>query len=206
MFTERRFYLNKSNSKYIVVGVKPSLEGFKRIMTLCTKGFNSYQHIYLERTHLTQLYDHLKAIEKIKKGDFLYPDIYVYADEELNKTKIKFYKTKFSGDADVYKLETPDEKYMYLGIISLKNLIDMESLLFSAYDELNPENCRRVFEELLDEAALIPFAEGNIYDVIKDNIMKSAASAWVDRDLTIQTALHFSYFLINAVLKIRNKS
>lgn len=128
MALERRFFLNKSNTKWLSIGVVPAMNGnFTAVARLYdVKGF------YMSLTkrqfeHLFKLLRHIPELSSIldKSNSPLKPIQNFY-----------FVKTGFN-DTCVYTLKninSEDQKEMALGIVTLERLLMLEHALRKAYD------------------------------------------------------------------------
>lgn len=202
LYDEKRFYLNKSGSKFITLGVRPDVCEFKREIRLQSGGIKPFT-LLLERHQLGQLYRLIKELPEILIDNAEYAEDFNPPEEESEGPQIKLAKTSL-GD-NIFKLIMPDEQYMFLGVVSLQKLVDFEAFIFSVYDEMDVDYLKKLFDGFTNECMHLNYEDYTFDYVIRIFLFQTAMTAWDDRPFYSQTYIHFVDFVVAHITSLRNK-
>lgn len=195
---EKKIYLNKSNTKWLMFGLRPTMgSDFTKEIRLCTGSY----YITLERYHLTQLLDSIKSIPQITKPATLYPDTYSYNFEEVFVEPLKIERGPFNDTV----LQITDGKgvKIYLGLISLQHLVDIEKIMFTIFDSLNAPLYAKVYNECLVEALNYQTDEKFFEETVKQHLLKICHTEWPNRDIVMELTLHYLDFILKHAFKVK---
>lgn len=202
LYEEKRLYLNKSGTKFIALGVRPGASAFKREIRLQSGGLKPFT-LLLERTQLIQLYSLIKELPNIHVENPEYVFDYKATEEELRKPSIKLIKTNL-GD-DIFQVVMPDGQFMFLGIVSLRKLVDLEVFIFSAYDEMDADYLKKMYDAFVAECMQLNYEDYTFDYVIRKSLFQTAMTSWNDRSFYSQTFIHFIDFVVAHITALRHK-
>lgn len=200
LYEEKRFYLNKSGSKFVTLGVRPDVSEFKREIRLQSGGIKPFTLLF-NRCQLGQLYSLIKELPDIHVDNAEY--VAEFNEEGSGSSSIKLVKTSL-GD-NIFKLIMPDDQYMFLGTVSLQKLVDFEAFIFSAYDEMDVDYLKKMFDGFTDECLQLNYEDYTFDYVIRKSLFQTAMTAWDDRSFYSQTYIHFVDFVVAHITSLRNK-
>lgn len=145
LYDEQRFYLNKSGTKTLSIGVKPGIHVFKCEIRLQSAGLKPYM-LVLDQKQLLLLFNLIKETPGIIHTQFTYP---ADLDEDEDMQNGSLLQTS-RIDKNIMKIILPDDQYMFLGMISLQKLLDFEPLITQAYEALNADYLKETYDTFVD--------------------------------------------------------
>lgn len=181
LFLERTVYLNKSTTKYAIIGVHPIT--FRSIMKICDRSSGSYfdvtsgQYLYFMRRVKTLLDENFEV------------DNPVFVDDSRDHV---FAFTPLSQD--VWRIESEDGPGAALHRISLENLIRFDAYVMAdlVQRETWAIDCEKEMEEI--RFATVDFAESKILEYI-DTISKKSEYGSLNHQLALDLIINREYLL-----------
>lgn len=202
LYDEKRFYLNKSGTKFITLGARPGASTFEREIRLQSGGLKPFT-LLLERVQLTQLFNYIKELPNIHVENPEYAIDFNATEEEMRKPSIKLVKTNL-GD-DIFQVIMPDGQFMFLGLVSLQKLVDLEVFIFSAFDEIDTDYLKKMYDAFVDECMQLNYEDYTFDYVIRKSLFQTAMTSWNDRSFYSQTFIHFVDFVVAHITALRSK-
>lgn len=208
LYDEERIFLNKSGTKYISMGIHPGTERFQREIRLHSAGMKPFS-LLLKKYELAQLFNAIKETPGFRKTAFTYPvdtavsDDGSGADGERYKIPIKLEKTQIGND--IFKIIHPNGQFMFMGAVSLQSLLDFEPLIYTAYEELNADYLKTLYDKFVHELLQVNYEFAKFEDIVRDSLLQTAITSWNDRSFYTQTYMHFTDFAVAHVTFLKNK-
>lgn len=223
LYNESRFYLNKSGSKFISIGIHPGVGVFRREIRLHTTGAKPYS-VVLTPMDLKRMFETIYEMPEMRKTEIegaVKMDVDVMCDgssdgedddddgrlvsnhKKLTEGAFELRKTELGSD--VYKLTLPNSQFMFMGQVSLQKLLDLQSLIYLMYRELDAPYLKSLYDKLIEDLSVDDYPIHKIADIITDALQREAVSNWNDRSFYLQTAIHFTDFVVAHIAFLRNK-
>lgn len=160
IYSPKTILLNKSGSKMILIGVQPlknSRPYFEKVIKICDTTKKNAA-IILRQIDLRRMCDILHEYEEIKIEPIPhYIDLFKYTKEELQSTNVAI--TKFGKTNQVYRIECIGS-VVYMGLTSLKTLLNMEYFLFKLHDNINLNRYEEMIKNTLNDVSQVAVMSG----------------------------------------------
>lgn len=182
--------------------MRPGASVFTREIRLQSGGLKPFT-LLLERSQLAQLYSLIKELPNIYVENAEYVFDYKATEEELRKPSIKLVQTNL-GD-EIYQVVMPDGQFMFLGIVSLQKLVDLEVFIFSTYDEMDADYLKKMYDAFVAECMQLNYEDYTFDYVIRKSLFQTAMTSWNDRSFYSQTFIHFMDFVVAHITTLRHK-
>lgn len=207
LYDEERIFLNKSGSKFISMGIRPGTERFQREIRLHTAGLKTFA-LQLKKHELAQLFNAIKETPGFRKTAFTYSADTAVSDDgsgakDRYEMPVKLEKTSIGND--IFKILHPNGQFMFMGAVSLQNLLDFEPLIFTAYEELNADYLKSLYDKFVDECLRVDYEFAKFEDIIRDSLLQTAVTSWNDRSFYTQTCMHFTDFAIAHITFLKSR-
>lgn len=232
LYDETRLYLNKSGSKFISMGVRPGIDSFRREIRLHTTGMKPFSML-LRKCDLQALFSEIRGVKGIRKPDYNLPEDMAVDDDDddgYNHNGAKDDDNARDSDApaegynsrkrtweestilrktklgsDIFKIELPNNQFMFMGLVSLQALLNFEQLIYATYAGLNADYLKSLYDRLVEALVETDYEFHRIEDVVRDSLMQEAVTAYNDRSFYTQTCMHFTDFTTAHVVLLKNK-
>lgn len=201
LYDEQRFILNKSGTKLVTIGIQPGVTNFKRQIKLQSSGLKPYSLI-LDENQLLLLFNLLKEVPDIKHTQFAY-STNMSTEEDMRNASIQLKTSKLGKD--IMKILMPDDQYMFFGKVSLQKLLDFEPLILQAYEGLNTEYCKELYDTFVELCLEADYPDRNFEDIIRDSLLQKAMSSWNERTFYTQMYINFADFAVAHIAQLKNE-
>lgn len=196
--SERKIFLNKSNTKWLTFGLRPSMgSDFRKEIRL----YGGSQYIILERYHLSQILDFIKSLPQVKKSESLYSDAYEYGFEEMLVEPLKIERGPFNDT--VLQISDSRGVRVFLGLVSLQQMVDIENVIFSIFDHLNVALYTQAYNDCLIEVLNHQVDERFFEQSAKHHALKMCRTEWASKDILIEITLQYLDFMTKHAFKVR---
>lgn len=195
LFDEYVFNLNRSRSKYIAVGIKPDVEKFRREIRFCNK-FDQY--IAFDKNGFTKLVAKIMEMKEISADN---------DDDETQSINESMFMnlTPEDDDVDITIIEKFDgiyqiavkEKKLFVGLVTMQEIVDLRRIITEVYDNLNEYTCRAHFEDIVEKVKSIK-TTANTKKNLRQRLMaltQEIPPRSCDRNILLQTIVNHIDFL-----------
>lgn len=207
LFFEEKFYLNKSATKWIAIGVKPLMNGvFTRVFRIVDKN-----GIYLTFNvgQISELFTVLSEVKALK--NFSSMNNYDDDEEECEANiegQIRIEKSDYNNQVYTVENDGSEEKItqIALGLKSLQRLCQLEDLIYFSYKKCDYIFAKGVFFELIEAAQKMPLKDRNNPDRLRRMLLNKAIDRYemseacphylIARD-TLAKFEDFFHFMVN---------
>lgn len=175
LFFEQRFYLNRSGTKWVSIGVKPLMNGqFTRVLRIVDRNGLFLTFTPGQVGELFILLSEVPALRNYSNKNS-YDEEEEESEFEFNPGAINIEESEFNNHVFVIENGTSEEKvtYISMGLKSLQRLCELEDLIYFAYKNLDYVIAKGVFYDLVDDVKHMSGKDRRIDNVRKFLINKA---------------------------------
>lgn len=186
MFREETFFLNRSGSKRVVVGVEPNTNGeFERLLCIFDKKGLT---IRFHEGQIHHLFSRLQAVIPTGGKRITIAEVSEKRDNDKDSIRV----TKADYGQNIWIIENDNSGYsrkMVFGLCSLQRLLQLNKVIIYSFSNKDYRDTQRYFMSLVEEVQnMRPSIRGNI-DRVREYLFDTAEACF---ELTDEECPHYT--------------